>query len=309
MPVSPTKPTAAEGPTVPPRAIILLILMTLVWGTNWPLFSYALHEVSVWTFRTISLPVTGLVLLSVAASRGQSLRIPRASWITVAGVCFFYQVIWNVATPLSASLIASGQSAVLGFSMPIWVALLSGVILKERITFRVLCAVLLGATGIIMLMVPSFDAYAQAPLGVGLGLLAGFGWAIGTIILKKNPVPVPPLVLVGWLMLLTSVPVSIGAALTAQGPWFVPSWQSIAAIAYISLIPMTIGNLCWFSIVTLLPANIAGISTIMVPVVAMLSGAVIHGEPLGWIQLSALMCSVTAMALVLIRKAPGVASD
>lgn len=276
--------------------------MTLVWGTNWPLFPLAVQEVSVWTFRSISLPISGIVLLAIAAFRGDSLRIERRYWLPVLSVCVAYLITWNIATPISASLIASGQSAVLGFSMPIWVALMSSPVLGEKLTARTLFATALVTASIVLLMVPSFEAYADAPLGVSLGLLAAIGWAVGTLIFKKYPVPVPPLVLVGWMMLITSLPIFVGTAWVAEGPWFMPSWQSIAVIAYIALIPMTIGNACWFSIVSLLPANLAALSTILVPVVAMISGAIVHGEPLGPLQIVAVACSATAMSLVLIRR-------
>ena len=82
-----------------------------------------------------------------------------------------------------------------------------------------------------------------------------------------------------------------------------PSWQSIAVIAYIALIPSCIGNVCWFAIVGLLPANIAGLSTVLVPVVAMVSGAIVNGEPLGPLQLISVACCVTGLALALGSKA------
>jgi drug/metabolite transporter (DMT)-like permease len=85
----------------------------------------------------------------------------------------------------------------------------------------------------------------------------------------------------------------------------VPSWQSIAVIAYITLVPMSIGNVAWFSIVGLLPVNIAGLSSIMVPVVAMISGAIVHGEPLGALQWLAMLCCAGALALVLLKPARG----
>ena len=78
-----------------------------------------------------------------------------------------------------------------------------------------------------------------------------------------------------------------------------PSWQSIAVIGYIALVPMSIGNVCWFAIVGLLPANVAGVSSIMVPVVAMVSGAIVHGEPLGPLQWTAMACCAAALSLAL----------
>jgi drug/metabolite transporter (DMT)-like permease len=289
--------------TVPPRALILLAILTLVWGTNWPLFPFAVREVSVWTFRAVAVSVAGVALLAVARARGQSLVIPREHWLTVCTATFFYLVLWNIASTYSAILIPSGQSAVLGFTMPLWAALIAWAVLGEKLTGRLALAVLLGGAAVTLLMVPSFAAYAQAPLGLGLGLLAGLGWAIGTLILKRRKVNVPAMVLAGWQLLIAAVPITIGALILGDHQWFMPSWPSIAVIGYIALVPMCIGNACWFAIVGMLPTNVAGLSSIMVPVVAMVSGAIVHGEPLGLTQWLAIACCVAALSLALLKPA------
>jgi drug/metabolite transporter (DMT)-like permease len=287
--------------SIPPRALALLVLLTLVWGTNWPLFSVAVREVSVWTFRAITLTVAGVALLSIARARGQSLVIPRQHWRTIGVATFFYLFIWNIASTYSAILVPSGQAAVLGFTMPLWSALISWAVLGQRLTGRLLLAVALGGTAVALLMVPSFAAYSNAPLGLAAGLLSGIGWAIGTLILKRSDVAVPATVLTGWQLLATAVPITVGALVLGDHQWFVPSWTSIAVFAWIALIPMSIGNVAWFAIVGLLPANVAGLSSIMVPVVAMISGAIVHGEPLGALQWLAIACCVAALSLALIR--------
>lgn len=286
---------------VPRRALVLLVILTLVWGTNWPLFPLAVKEVSVWTFRAVAVLVSGLVLLAIAKARGQSLSIPRQHWPAIVLATIFYLVVWNIASTYSAILIPSGQSAVLGFTMPLWAGVLSWLFLGERPTRRLVLAIVLGGVAVTLLMIPNFSAYADAPLGLALGLLAGLGWAIGTLFLKRRVIDVPITVLTGWQLLLTALPISIGALLLGDGQWFVPSWQSIAVIAWITLVPMCIGNVCWFAIVGLLPANVAGLSSVMVPVVAMVSGAIVHGEPLGLVQLLAMACSVAALSLALLK--------
>jgi len=291
--------------SIPPRALILLAILTLVWGTNWPLFPIAVREVSVWTFRAVALSVAGITLLVVARLRGQSLAIPRDQWLTICTATFFYLVLWNIASTYSAILIPSGQSAVLGFTMPLWSALISWAVLGERLTGRLLLAVLLGGSAVMLLMVPGFSAYAQAPLGFALGLLAGLGWAIGTLILKRSRVNVPATVLTGWQLLITAAPITVGAFVFGDGHWFMPTWQSIAVIGYIALVPMCIGNVSWFAIVGMLPANVAGLSSVMVPVVAMISGAVVHGEPLGPMQWLAMACCAVALSLALLKPASG----
>ena len=291
--------------TIPPRALVLLLILTIVWGTNWPLFPFAVREVSVWTFRAVAVLIAGVALLAVAKARGQSLVIPRRHWATICTATLFYLVLWNIASTYSAILIPSGQSAVLGFTMPLWAALISWAVLGERLTGRLLMAVLLGGAAVTLLMVPSFSAYAQAPLGLALGLLAGLGWAVGTLILKRSSVDVPATVLTGWQLLITAVPITVGAFVFGDGRWFVPSWQSIAVIGYIALVPMCIGNVSWFAVVGMLPANVAGLAVVMVPVVAMISGAIVHGEPLGPVQWVAMGCSVAALLLVLWKPARG----
>jgi drug/metabolite transporter (DMT)-like permease len=285
--------------TVSPRALVLLAVLTLVWGTNWPLFTYAVREVSVWTFRALSVTLAGAMLLAVARARGQSLAIPRAHWGTVAAATLAYLLIWNIASTYAAVMIPSGQAAVLGFTMPLWVALINRVVLGERLTPRLMLALAFGAAAVLLLAVPSLRAYADAPAGVAFGLLAAFGWAVGTLILKRRPVPVPTTVLTGWQLLLVAVPITAGALLLGDHRWFVPSWTSVLVIAYIALVPMGIGNLAWFSIVGLLPASVAGLSSILVPVVAMVSGAIVHGEPLGPLQWLAMGCCAAALWLAL----------
>jgi drug/metabolite transporter (DMT)-like permease len=286
---------------IPRRALALLAVLTLVWGTNWPLFPLATREVSVWTFRAVSVFVAGAVLLLVARLRGQSISIERRHWRTIAVATFFYLVVWNIASTYSALMIPSGQSAVLGFTMPLWSALIAWSVLGQRLGARMVMAIALGAAAVGLLMWKSLPVYAQAPLGVALGLLAGVGWAIGTLILQRGAVAVPATVLTGWQLLITALPITVGALLFGDHHWFMPSWSSVLLIGYIALVPMCIGNLCWFSIVGLLPAHVAGLSSILVPVVAMVSGALLHGEPLGPVQWLAMASSAAALTLALFR--------
>ncbi|HSH91989.1 MAG TPA: DMT family transporter [Ramlibacter sp.] len=285
------------------KAIPLVVILTLVWGTNWPLFPIAVREVSVWTFRACCLVGSGLALLAFARARGESLKVPRAHWGTLLAASLVYLVVWNIASTYAAILIPSGQAAILGFTMPLWVALIAWTVLGQRPTGRVFVALAIGGLGVGLLIANGIDAYAKAPLGFGLGLLAGLGWAIGTVILKNRPVPVSSLVLTGWQLLVAAVPIVAAAFALGDGIWFMPSPTTIAVIAYITLVPMAIGNVAWFAIVGLLPANIAGLSSVMVPVVAMVSGALVHREPLGPMQWSSMLCCAIGVGLALLKPA------
>ena len=282
-------------------ALPLIAVLTLVWGTNWSLFPLAVRELSVWTFRFLSLLGAGLLLLAVARAKGLGLAIPRAYWKTTVAAALTYLVVWNIASTYSAVLIPSGQAAVLGFTMPLWAALLGAAFLRQHLERRSLAALFLGFLAVALLAWRGLHAYAQAPLGFAAGIAAAVGWAGGTIILKRKPPPVPPLVLTGWQLLIAAVPIGIGA-LCLGGAWFVPSWQTVLVVAYITIVPMAVGNVAWFAIVGLLPAHIAGLGSVLVPVVAMLTGALVRGEPLGPVELLAMACSAGAVALALLPR-------
>lgn len=282
----------------------MLVALTLVWGANWPLFPLAVREVSVWTFRALAMVVSGGVLLLLAHLRGESLRIPRRDRVPVVLASVVYLTFWNITSTYAALLIPSGQAAVLGFTMPLWLALISWLVVGTALTPRLRLALLLGGAGVVLLMVPSFRAYAGAPLGFVLGIASAICWAIGTLILQRARVQMPVMALTGWQLLLGAAPIVVVALWRGDGQWFMPSWTSIAVIAWITLVPMCIGNVCWFGIVRMLPANVAGLSSVMVPVVAMITGALVHAEPLGPLQWISVAASVAGLVLALGHRTP-----
>ena len=280
----------------------LMALLTLIWGSNWPVITLAVREVSAWTFRALTLPVAGLLLLLLARRRKLPLAIPRQHWPMLLCSAWAFLALWNVATTLALTYIPSGQAALLGFTMPLWAALWSWLLFGHTLDGRQWLALLLGTAGVIVLMIPAFASYAHAPLGLVYGLASGAGWALSTVLLKHRPIPVPTTVLTGWQLLLASVPVIIGAWLLGDHQWFMPSASSLAAFIYITLVPMLFGNLLWFSLIQWLPPQLVSLSPIMIPMVAMVSGAIVLNEPLGWQQWLAMMLSASGLGLMLFRR-------
>jgi drug/metabolite transporter (DMT)-like permease len=126
-------------------------------------------------------------------------------------------VVWNLASTYAAILIPSGQAAILGFTMPLWTVLVVWLAFGDTPGPRMFVAVALAALGVALLAIPARTAYASAPAGFLLGLLAGLGWAIGTVILKRANVPVPALVLTGWQLLIAAAPLAVGALWLGRG--------------------------------------------------------------------------------------------
>jgi drug/metabolite transporter (DMT)-like permease len=284
---------------IPPRVLGLLAALTLVWGTNWPLFRIALEELPVLTFRSIVLIVGSLTIGAILLVRGESFAVPPGRWPALVLGSAMNILIWNIATSLAVLYIPSGHASVLAYTMPLWVALIGFVAFGQRLTGRLLAAILIGAAAVAALMAPNFVSYAKAPLGLFWGLFAGFCWAVGTFVVKRTSWPGMGLSLTFWQVLISVPPVLIGAAIFDGMPERWPSAKALIATIYTGAIPMALGTAAWFALVKLLPAQVAALSSIAIPIVAIVSGVLLLDEPLSPLQAIAIASTVVSLWLAL----------
>lgn len=285
---------------VSPKVLALLGALTLVWGTNWPLFRIALDELPVWTFRTIVLSAGVIMLSLILLLRGESFAVPKGKWPALIAASVMNIGVWNIATSLAVLYIPSGHASVLAYTMPLWVAAMGFLVFGQRLTPRLLAAIAIGAAAVAALMIPNFQSYAQAPAGLFWGLLAGFCWAIGTFIVKRTSWPGMGLSLTFWQVVICLPPIALGALLFDGLPTHWPSAKALTATIYTGAIPMAFGTATWFALVKLLPAQVAALSSIAIPIVAIVSGILILHEPLSWLQAAAIASTVISLWLALV---------
>lgn len=287
---------------VSPKVLALLASLTLVWGTNWPLFSIALAELPVATFRTVVLTAAILMLYVVMRLRGESFAVPPGRWPPLILASMMNITVWNIATSLAVLYIPSGHASVLSYTMPLWVALMGFVVFRQPLTGRLLLAILIGAAAVVALMVPNFTTYANAPQGLFWGLFAGFCWAIGTFVIKRTSWPGMGLSLTFWQVAVSWPPIALGMAVLDGWPKQLPSTAALLATVYTGAIPMALGTATWFTLVKLLPTQVAALSSIAIPIVAVISGVVLLHEPLSWLQAVAIGSTVISLWLALVPR-------
>lgn len=284
---------------VSPKVLGLLAALTLVWGTNWPLFKIALDELPVLTFRTLVLVTGAATLGAILLVRRESFAVPPGRWPALIVGSATNILIWNIATSLAVLYIPSGHASVLAYTMPLWVALIGFMAFGQRLTGRLLAAILIGAAAVAALMAPNFVSYAKAPLGLFWGLFAGFCWAVGTFVVKRTSWPGMGLSLTFWQVLISVPPVVIGAAIFDGLPERWPSAKALIATIYTGAIPMALGTAAWFALVKLLPTQVAALSSIAIPIVAIVSGVLLLDEPLSLLQALAIASTVVSLWLAL----------
>ena len=103
------------------------------------------------------------------------------------------------------------------------------------------------------------------------------------IITKKVRWRMPMDVVLGWQCLFGGIPLAILAI--PELPTLQPvSWMAISAVFYLGICAQGLGNCVWFRIIDMVPAGVAGISSLAVPTVGLIFGAVLLNEVIGAIE-------------------------
>jgi drug/metabolite transporter (DMT)-like permease len=282
------------------RQIWGLVALTLMWGINWPMMKYSLRELSPLYFRALTMSFGALWLFSYYRLKGVRMWPQAAEWRGVMTLGLPNMLGWHTLSILGVKELASGRAAILGFTMPIWTVLLGVLMFKEKLTLRLVFAMVAVALTIGLLTFNELTALSGKPLGIVWMELAALCWAAGTLMMRRAHLTLPMETLTVWMLVLASV--CLWGFATVLEPW--PSWQFSAPIwgslAYGALINYGFAQVIWFGMARHLPPATSAMSVMAVPMVGTLSATLIVNEMPGWQDLVAVLCVMVAIAAVLL---------
>ncbi len=283
------------------KELALLASIGLFWGLNWPAVRIILTEIPPFTIRMLAFVGGAAVLLGLARLRGERLRPAVGEWAPLILVALLSVFGFNVLAAFGQLNTETSRAAIIAFTMPVWATLLSIAFLGDKLTWERAGALLLGMAGLALLLGEDLLDVTRSPLGSLLTLGAAMSWAVGTVLLKRRSWSLPPLALAGWMLAISAPPAVLGAMLVER-PWDlpVPSTQVLLVFAYHVLFPMVWCHYAWVTLVASLPAPVAAIGTLMIPVVGVVSAILLLGEPPAVQKFVALALVVSAVAMVLI---------
>ncbi|MGQ0663778.1 MAG: DMT family transporter [Pseudomonadota bacterium] len=284
--------------------ILLLLFIALAWGSNWTAMKIVFSEFAPLTFRAATSLISGACVIAYAKAVGHDLRVPPAERAKVAIAAVLNITCWQVLVAYGTMRMVSGHIAMLSFTTPLWTALLGAAVLRQALRPRLALALALSAAGILVLLSRGFAEIGDSPAGVALSLGAGFGAAVALLYQKHQAWTVPLVPLLGWQLVLGAAPMAVVAVLVEGVHLPAASGRAWAAAAYLTLVALLGGYLAWFRVISLFPANVAALGTLMTPIVGMASGAVWLGEPFGWREVAAIALILPALALVMFAPAP-----
>jgi len=290
--------------TLSGRDWILLVLVTLFWGINWPIMKIGVTTFPPLTFRTLCMLGAIPTIWLAARLSGTSLHISKEQIQLVARLAVSNMMIWHFFVILGVKMLSSGRAAILGYTMPVW-AVLSGLLFfRERVTPMGWLGISCALSGALLLLSSEFAAIAGQPLGSALVLLAAAGWGYGTVALRKSNIQMPTLAITFWMISMTTVVMAAGAIVFECSLWRWPNTVEWAAIIFNAVIVFGFAHVVWFQLARTLPPIASSLSIMMIPIVGVFSGAWMLGETPHWQDYAAMLLILAAMSTVLLK--PGV---
>ena len=285
------------------RQWIVLVVLTLVWGINWPIMKMGVQDFPALTFRAISssmgLPVLALVLVALKVP----FAVPRANWRELFWLAMFNMILWHGLIILAVAALSSGRAAILGYTMPIFSAMLGALVFGNRLSARAWGGVAAAALGVVLLLWHELTALSGRPLGVVLALTAAAFWALGTHNLRNTALKVPTLTIVFWMTALTTVSMVVAALVFDLkfdlGRWKTPSPTNWFGILFNATVIYGFSQAAWFYLARSLPPVASTLSVMLIPIVGVLTGAWWLQEVLHWQDWAAVVLMVVAIASVL----------
>jgi len=182
--------------------------------------------------------------------------------------------------------------------MPVWASLLAWLILGERMSLTRMLALVMAFAGIAALMGGNGIEASTAKLpGIAMVLVGAFVFALGTIAAKRLPITMPLIASSALQIGIGCVPVALAGLLFEHPRIEALSTLGWVLMAYMTVIQFCIAYVCWFAALERLPASVAAIGTMAVPVIGVIAAAIVLHEPLGIGQIAALVFTLAGVAL------------
>lgn len=254
--------------TTPQRsALLALVILILIWAYSWIVMKQVMQYAGPFEFAALRYIGGAVVLFGLLLVRRESLR-PTPLMLTLAvGVC--QTTVFQALSQWALVSGGAGHTSLLAYTMPFWAIVLAWLLLREQPDRRQRIGMVLAAGGLLCVMEPwqGFASLHSAFMAVG----GGIGWAMGVVLTKRMfQLHAPsPLSFTAWQMLLGSLLLGVIALLVPSRPI---AWTAefVLGLSYSIVLASSLAWFLWSLVVQRLPTAIASLSSLGVPVTAVL---------------------------------------
>ena len=261
--------------------ILALCWVSFFWGTTWLASKEGVKYMPALQLAGIRQFIGGI--LYVAFFLYKKAPWPKGKqWKVIFILSILNFVLSNGLSTWGVKYISSGLGAIIGAIFPLWIVLIT-VFRGEKIARLSILGLVISFGGVCVIFYDHLADFLKPDFrfGIFISLIATFTWAFGTMYTRKKAASFNPYFSLGLQMLISSfiTLAIIGATGTGVNISSIPenSWW---AIGYLVIIGSVLTFIAYIYMIQRLPAEINSIYAYINPIVAILLGTIIYGEPL-----------------------------
>jgi drug/metabolite transporter (DMT)-like permease len=271
-----------------------------IWGSTYLAVAIALESFPPLILSALWSIIPGIIF--IAAMRVRGVPWPTRSGFRSSAAVGVLLVGGVSAFVWAEQHVASGITALMLGTIPLWMALVEWLWRGERPTGRVWIGLLMGFAGVVVLGAPQLHlGSAAVPLGsTGLLLASAISWAIGSAYARRAKLPDSMPMSIGLQFMTGGVLLAIGAVVAGETLRPV-TLRSAAALTYLTLVDSLIGYTAYLWLLQKKSSSLASTYAFVNPVVALALGWWLADEPLTARALIAAGVIIGAVALITLK--------
>jgi drug/metabolite transporter (DMT)-like permease len=283
---------------IAPAGLAFLAITSIGWGFNWPVTKYLIGFLPPLTLRGTTGMIGACLLAMIALATRQSLTVPRALWPRLVVAAILNVGCWMVLMGFALLYLPASEATLVAYTMPVWASLLAWPVLGERPNLLRVLSLVMAFSGLSAIMLGDGFAASLSKLpGILMALGGALGFAVGTVLAKKWPLHLPPVTAAAWQIGVGCFPIAIAGFLFDHSNFGGLSGNGWLLFGYSTIVQFCVAYVAWFAALARLPASVAAIGTMAVPVIGVVTSAVALHEPLGIGQIAALLFTLAGVAL------------
>ena len=191
--------------------------------------------------------ISGLIGVIIALILGQSWRLSRKQWISVAvfGVC--QNALYLGLNFVAMQTVEASLAAIIASTMPLIVACAGWIIFRERLSALGICGLIAGLIGVALIMGSRIQADVDL-FGIALCVVGAVSLAAATLSMRGVSSSGNFLMIVGLQMLVGSLTLWV-PAMMLETQTIVWTNAFVYAFIYTTLVPGLLATLVWFILV------------------------------------------------------------
>lgn len=261
-------------------AWFLLVLVVVIWGSNWPIMKIGLRSIDPLWFTAARLGIALFAISLLLLFMGRLKRPHRQDMPIVFSLGIMQFALFVTLINVGLTEVNAGRAALLSYTTPLWVTPGAFFFLKEPVSRLKLVGAGIGLCGLLVLFNPlGFDwSDTSVVKGNAILLAAALVWAISILHIRQHRWKGSVLELAPWQIIVALMIVVPYAWFSTTRP-VIWSTELIMILLYNGVMATSLGQWAAMRVTQILPAMTVSLGFLMVPLMGILSSTLWLHEP------------------------------